>query len=140
MAEYLPTRLVQTRRNMNNYEVVRLGGILAQPTEFRQTLHSASIPAIAYWGIQVHGLRISTAGVSPQWGDGAYVWPARIDITSQPWVDIEAPTGTLIEELRVKGQNPFYRLLPLAGDHIRVRMLGTNIPGEILEQFRAFAQ
>ncbi len=135
----LPRRLVDTRRNLNNYEVVRLGGIIAEPTEFRQTLHSSTIPAVAYLGIERRGLRISREGAQAQWGEGAYVWPARLHFTSLPWIDVEAPTGTLVEELRVKGQKPFYRLLPLTGDHIPVRVLGTNIPGEVIAQFRQFA-
>ena len=135
MAE-LPHRLVQTRRNLNNYDVVRVGGIIAEPTEFRQTLHSASIPAVAYCGIERHGLRISKEGAAAQWGEGAYVWPPRLAFSNLPWIDVEAPGGTLIEELRVKGQNPFYRLLPLYGDYVKVRVICTNIPAGIIAQFR----
>ena len=135
----LPHRLVSTRRNVNNYEVVRIGGILAEPQEFRQTLHSSVIPAVAYCGIERRGLRISTNPSTAQWGEGAYVWPARLPLTGLPWIDVEAPAGILVEELRVNGQGPFYRLLPLAGNFIPVRVIGTNIPPQIIAQFRPLA-
>lgn len=132
-------RLLSTRRNVNDYDVIRIPGILAGPQEFRQTLHSSPIPPLAYCGIERRGLRISTNPATAQWGDGAYVWPAGLCFSTMPWVDIEAPAGTMIEELRVNGQNPFYRLLPLVGQFIPVRILGTNIPEQLIAQFRPFA-
>jgi hypothetical protein len=135
-------RMIDTQANVGTQAVVRFCGIVTEPTEFRHTLHSAAIPPVAFWGIKQRGLRVSREGVSAQYGDGAYVWRAKADMGTRPFVDVVVPPGTMIEELHVNGQDPFYRLLPQSGDHIRVEVVGhKNLPDdETLEQYRSFAK
>jgi hypothetical protein len=134
-----PAGIANTRRNVNSDAVVRLGGIVSERTRFRHTLHSAAVPAIAFYSIKQKGLRVSRNPVQAQWGDGAYVWAADAPMGGIPYVDVVALPGTLIEELHVKGQKPFYRLLPPTGDYVRVEAEGTNISDDVLEAFRDFA-
>lgn len=135
-------RIIETQANINNHSVVRFCGIVTEPTEFRHTLHSAALPPVAYWGIKQSGLRISKEGAAAQYGDGAYVWRARADMGTLPFVDVVVPPGTMIEELHINGKDPFYRLLPQTGNHIRVEVVGhQNLPDdETLEQYRSFAK
>jgi hypothetical protein len=119
---------------------VRLAGIVTEPTEFRHTLHNATIPAVAFHRIKQQGLRISQGGAQAQYGRGAYAWPAKAKMEGVPYVDLMVPAGTMIEELRVNGAAPFYRFLPATGDHIRVEVLRTNVDEDMLEQFRELAK
>ena len=137
-----PARIINTQANVQNQSVVRLCGILTEPTEFRHTLHSAAIPPVAYWGIKQRGLRVSKEGQAAQYGTGAYVWRAGADMGTLPFVDVIVPPGTMIEELHVNGKDPFYRLLPQTGDFIRVAVVAhRNLPDdETLEQYRSFAK
>lgn len=58
----------------------------------------------------------------------------------QCYVDVQVFPGTLVEELRINGQKPFDRLLPLSGDYVKVESIGTNIPTATIDMFRPLAQ
>lgn len=141
-------RMKATIENVQRGDVTRFAGVNSDyPLRFRHTLNTftfgggpvASIrELLAYWSIVKRGLRISTGGASAQWGDGAYAWPADHAVGNRAYIDFEVPTGTLIEELHVPRQGIFYRLLPHAGHYIAIRLLGTNIPNEQLDQYKNF--
>lgn len=58
MDGHIPARLLKLRRHISNQPVVRLGGIITSLTPFRHTLHSATVPAIAYCRIEREGLHV----------------------------------------------------------------------------------
>ena len=136
----MPPRLQDTQRNLHGYPVEREGGVLTGPVTFRHTLHSSPFPPLIYHRIFQAGLRVSTDLATAQWGVGVYVWDLDAKVSGQPYIDVRVPAGTLIEQLRVKENDPFYRLLPMAGTHIIVVIVGTNIPQARLDEFREFAQ
>ena len=76
------------------------------------------------WG----ALRIAT-GADAHYGDGVYAWEAGKTGVGT-YIDIEAPTGTLVERLNFPDRNFWYRLLPPTGNVLMVRILDSNMAGE----------
>lgn len=126
-------RAAKTAENLQNNNVNRNTILLTSPRVFRHSLYKADIPALTYVHIKNSGgLRMST-GAGAHYGEGVYVWAANKSVPS--YIDVEVGAGVAVEELNVRGEGVWYRLVPPNGNVVPIKIVGTNIPEEQIKTF-----
>lgn len=136
-------RLESTARDNGN-RVHRIRDILSQPFHGRHVMNfrraadmiagQPIIEASRFWNIKQSGLIISKGGTAI-YGDGAYCFSIRTPPTrdSDYYIDLEIPPGIGCEQISIPDITAYYyRFLPAVGDTIPVRILGSNIPTNVL--------
>jgi hypothetical protein len=127
------TRLRNTMEDAQSKNPLRSAEVLTSPKVYRHHLTSG-FPGSSYVSIQKEGaLRLAPQGsVSAQYGEGVYAWPGGRP-TNEPYIDIEVPPGTAVEKLDFGNKN-WVRMVPPTGKSLPVKIVGTNVPDNLIEQ------
>jgi RHS repeat-associated protein len=133
-------RAIETRVNLTSVPMTKTLENAAGRT-FRHNIREgyAEIAALRSAQIEDTGKMYMSVGERAQHGPGVYAWAGDRQ-TKLFYIDIEVPPGTVAEKIMDEQGNYFYRLVPPEGEELPVKVVGTNIPDDLMQEARRMVE